>query len=163
MTSFGHDFYVILESFKCYKIWHVTKPVWCNFLAKLYITSLIFHFFLVLIFHLVFKSFLNSLLSRFFRLFFLFSLFFLIQVPFPAMLSSSSFPAFSFILKSTTCGDEPMEISNEEKYDDTSHPVLSETHAQAVCIQRLEMVDYTHEELYIKRVNPRFAVHPLRH
>lgn len=66
------------------------------------------------------------------------------------MMTSTRFPLISSPHDSMCRGDELVEISDEEQYDEKGYPVFSEPHRQAVRVQRLDMADYTHEEVYIK-------------
>lgn len=65
-------------------------------------------------------------------------------------MSSSRFPSISLPYHCMLRVDALMEISYEKKYDKTSHPVLSESCGQLIRMLRLEMVDYTQEEVYLK-------------
>lgn len=49
--------------------------------------------------------------------------------------------------------EEPMDILEQEEYDEMSHSALSEKLGPVVWIQRMDKADYTHEEykeVYIK-------------
>lgn len=47
-------------------------------------------------------------------------------------------------------GDELVDISDEERYDETGHHVLLKRHRQAVRIQRLDIAAYIPEEVYTR-------------
>lgn len=42
-----------------------------------------------------------------------------------------------------------MEFFEEEKYDETTYPVLSKTHGGDIRMQKLYMADYIHEQVYL--------------
>lgn len=65
-------------------------------------------------------------------------------------MSPSAFLSISFPDWCIFRNIEPMEISDEEGYDETSHLVLLQKGSQAALIQGLEMADYTNEEVHIK-------------
>lgn len=120
------------------------------FLGKLYITMLMFLLVLFKLRSFRHQMFSDSHFSSFFLPVFFFFLF-PFQAPFSATMIPFGFPLIRSPHDSMSHGDETTKICPGEGFDETVHPVLSDTHGQAVRIQRLEMAGYTQEEVYIKR------------